>query len=91
MREPARDKERLENIKEACQIIVEQLKNETLNELTNNPIKFYGYVKLVEIIGEAVYKMTKDFKAEHPNRFTVHLASTLKLNYLEIPDSSNLL
>lgn len=37
MREPARDKERLENIKEACQIIVEQLKNETLNELTNNP------------------------------------------------------
>lgn len=67
MREPARDKERLENIKEACQIIVEQLKNETLNELTNNPIKFYGYVKLVEIIGEAVYKMTKDFKAEHPN------------------------
>lgn len=66
MREPARDKERLENILEACQIIIEQKKNDSLDDLTNNPIKFYGYVKLVEIIGEAVYKMTKEYKANHP-------------------------
>ena len=31
-----------------------------------DPIIFYGYVKQVEIIGEAVYKLTPKFREEHP-------------------------
>lgn len=27
---------------------------------------FFGFVKCVEIIGEAVYKLTKEFKNAHP-------------------------
>lgn len=40
---------------------------DSLDELRSNPVKFYGYVKLVEIIGEATYKLTKEFRASHPD------------------------
>ena len=39
---------------------------DSLDELRSNPVKFYGYVKLVEIIGEATYKLTKEFRVSHP-------------------------
>ena len=40
---------------------------DSLDKLINDPVKFYGYVKLVEIIGEATYKLTKQFREEHPD------------------------
>ena len=38
----------------------------TLDLIENDPIVFYGFVKQVEIIGEAVYMLTKEFRAAHP-------------------------
>jgi len=35
------------------------------NEAQADPIVYYGLVKHVEIIGEAVYKLTLDYRANH--------------------------
>ncbi len=37
----------------------------SLEETKLNPIIFYGFVKHIEIIGEAVYMLTKEFRANH--------------------------
>ena len=66
MREARRDKERLLNIQEACTILLERSTSETADSIQANPVKFYGYIKLVEIIGEATYKLTKEFRQAHP-------------------------
>ena len=38
----------------------------TFEEVEADPILFYGFVKHVEIIGEAVYMLTKEFRTDHP-------------------------
>lgn len=67
MRETIKDKNRLEHIHETCTILLDRKEKDTLDDLINDPIKFYGYVKLVEIIGEATYKLTKEYRDNHPN------------------------
>ena len=66
MREPLRDRERLEHILSAIDILLANKDRHTLDEVVADPIIFYGYVKQVEIIGEAVYKLTSKFREEHP-------------------------
>lgn len=66
MREADKDVVRLRHMLNACNILVDNNNRDTLEELENNPVKFYGYVKLVEIIGEATYNLTKEFRAAHP-------------------------
>ena len=65
MREPLRDKERLLHIIDACDVLMASAEDLTLESLTSDRVRFYGYVKLVEIIGEATYKLTKEFRSEH--------------------------
>ncbi len=65
MREPIRDKERLEHILKAINVLQEGRERHTLEEASQDPIVFYGLVKHVEIIGEAVYKLTKEFRTAH--------------------------
>lgn len=65
MREKIRDKERLEHILDAVNVILESNKKHTYEEVVSDPIVFHGFVKHVEIIGEAVYMLTKEFRAEH--------------------------
>lgn len=67
MRESVKDKSRLEHILEACTILIEHKERDTIDEIKSDPIKFYGYVKLVEIIGEATYKLTKEYRSSHPS------------------------
>ena len=38
----------------------------TSAEQVNDPIIYYGFVKHVEIIGEAVFMLSKEFKEVHP-------------------------
>ena len=38
----------------------------TLEEAKGDPIVYFGLVKHVEIIGEAVYKLTHEFRNNHP-------------------------
>ncbi len=66
MREQVRDKGRLQHIAEACEILLKRKDEESLEEIKLDPVKFYGYVKLVEIIGEATYKLTKEYREAHP-------------------------
>ncbi len=65
MREKVRDKGRLEHILQACNDLLEYKDKYDFQSAVKSPIIFYGFVKLVEIIGEASYMLTKEFREEH--------------------------
>jgi len=67
MRERVKDKGRLQHILSAIDVIMSNKNRYSYEDLTNNPILFFGFVKHVEIIGEAVYMLTKDFRNNHPD------------------------
>lgn len=66
MRERVKDKGRLEHILSAINVILDYKGKYTFEEAKANPIIFFGIVKHIEIIGEAVYMLTKEFRAAHP-------------------------
>ena len=66
MRERIKDKGRLEHILNAIDIILANKSRFTLEQIEVDPIVFYGFVKQIEIIGEAVYMLTKEFRGSHP-------------------------
>ena len=66
MREPVRDIERLRHILSAIDILQDGAKRYTVEQAQSDSIIFYGFVKQVEIIGEATYMLTKEFRAAHP-------------------------
>ena len=66
MREPVRDRERLEHILDAIDRILDFAEGKDEAELSADRISFYGLVKNIEIVGEAAYKLTKAFRKEHP-------------------------
>lgn len=66
MREEVRDIERLEHMLEAMNTLLDYKEHHTLEEAKANPIIYFGLVKHVEIIGEAVYKLTLQYRVEHP-------------------------
>ena len=53
MREPVRDRERLEHIKDAIVRIQENIRAVSLDNLSSNVLVFYGIMKNIEIIDEA--------------------------------------
>ena len=65
MREKVKDKGRLEHILQACNDLLASKDKYTFDAVKDNPIIFYGFVKLSEIIGKASYMLTKEFRAEH--------------------------
>jgi len=65
MRETIRDKERLLHIQSAIDVLMERKDTHSLEDVVSDPIIFYGYVKHIEIIGEAVYMLTKEYRASH--------------------------
>lgn len=65
MREKPRDKERLEHILMACNNIAIGMQQYSFDEIQKNNLLYYGMVKNVEIIGEATYNLTKEFKEKH--------------------------
>lgn len=66
MREKVKDKGRLEHILQACTTLLEYKDKYEFETAKDDPVIFYGFVKLVEIIGEASYMLTKEFRTEHP-------------------------
>ena len=66
MREQIKDTSRLKHIVDACEILIQRKEHDSLEKLCSDPITFYGYVKLVEIIGEATYRLTREIRDEHP-------------------------
>ena len=65
MRERVRDKGRLEHILNAIDVLLKNKERYTFDQIVADPIVFYGFVKHVEIIGEAVYMLTKEFRETH--------------------------
>lgn len=51
---------------QAIDVILANKDKHTLEGLTSDPIAYFGFVKHVEIIGEACYKLTKEFRNSHP-------------------------
>ena len=65
MREKVKDKGRLEHILNAINVLLTNKGRYTFDDVKTDPIVFYGFVKHVEIIGEAVYMLTKEFRETH--------------------------
>jgi len=67
MRERINDRGRLEHIMSAIGNVEEFLQGYDYERFVDNKILYYAVVKNVEIIGEAAYMLSLDFKAEHPD------------------------
>ena len=66
MREPLKDKNRLEHIIDAIDTILSRTERMELVDLTADKIVFGGIVYQTMIIGEAAYKLSPNFMASHP-------------------------
>lgn len=66
MREQLRDHSRLLHILQAIDNIMRFTEGKELEEFTDDSILFFAVVKIIEIIGEAAYKLTSEFKDSHP-------------------------
>lgn len=65
MREPERDLSRLEDILSAIDCVEEYTKNMNETQLKEDRLRLHATIYNVQIIGEAVYKLTNMFKEEH--------------------------
>ena len=65
MRERINDKGRLEHILLAIGNVEEFLQDYDYEHFVADKILYYAVVKNVEIVGEAAYMLSLDFKAEH--------------------------
>ena len=65
MREVVKDKGRIEHMMSAIDNVEEFTKGVTLDEFVESKVLFYAVVKNIEIIGEATYMLTNDFKQTH--------------------------
>ena len=66
MRESIRDKGRLEHMIEMAQALKAESTRHTYEDILNDRVLFFGLTKMTEIIGEAAYKLTHEFVANHP-------------------------
>lgn len=65
MRELARDKGRLEDIVEYSNNVLKIIDGVEFEDFANNILIYYATMKNIEIVGEAAYMLTKEFKASH--------------------------
>ena len=65
MREPERDISRLEDILYAIDCVEEYTKGVSESQLKADKLRLHATIYNVQIIGEAIYKLTKEFKEGH--------------------------
>ncbi len=65
MREAVKDRGRLQHILDAINGILRDRERYSLEQIKESTIIFYGFTKYVEIIGEAVYMLSSEFKESH--------------------------
>lgn len=65
MREPIRDNLRLIHIAQACDRLLEYFPGGIVTELDPKSMNYFGLIKNLEIIGEASYMLTHEFKESH--------------------------
>lgn len=66
MREKPKDRGRLLHIAEAIDNIYTFLHGKTVTDFHNDKLLYFGVIKNLEIIGEASYMLTPEFKEHHP-------------------------
>lgn len=67
MREPARDKGRVEDILEAADYIKQFTDGVQFPSFLSNKLLYFAVLKNVEIVGEAAYMLSSEFKVAHPD------------------------
>lgn len=65
MREPIRDKGRLEHILEAINFVKLFTAGYDCESFQRDTLRFHATVHNIQVIGEAVYKLSSQFKAGH--------------------------
>lgn len=66
MREPLKDKTRLDHIVHAINKVFSFTEDIALDDLNVGDMRYYAVVKNIEIIGEAAFHLTKAFCLAHP-------------------------
>lgn len=67
MREAIRDRGRLMHMRDAIQRIFSYTEGKSKDDFLSNDMMYYAIVKNIEIVGEASYMLTDEFKNSHPN------------------------
>ena len=67
MREQVRDRGRLEHILQAINKVFEFTKDVKREDFKKDSVLYFAIVKNIEIIGEASYMLSLDFKDAHPD------------------------
>jgi uncharacterized protein with HEPN domain len=65
MREQPRDNERLRHMLEAIDNVFEFIQGLSFDDFCNNKMLRFAVVKNLEIVGEAAYLLSKEFKNQH--------------------------
>ena len=86
MREEIRDPLRLIHILQAAKNIQRFMQDKSLEDLKDDSLLFYGVVKNIEIIGEASYKLTKEFKLKYSQ---IPWASIEKMRHILVHEYYN--
>ena len=87
MREPIRDKGRLEHILSSIDNIFDFADGKSITDLSDNKMLFFAVVKNIEIIGEAPHKLTDAFKNQHqevPWPYIIKMRHVLVHDYYQI-------
>lgn len=67
MREPSRDNGRLKDILEAAENIAQFIAGYDFEAFKSDKLRYFATLKNVEIIGEAAYMLSAEFKDSHPD------------------------
>ncbi len=89
MREPLRDRERLEHILSAIDRIIRYTSDKSYDDLVADDMMYYAVVKNIEIIGEAANMLTMDFQAAHsetPWKMVKGMRNYIVHEYFQIDD-----
>lgn len=90
MREPERDKQLLANIVEAIDFATDFVGQMSYEDFTHDKRTYFAVVKNIEIIGEAAYQLTIDFKNNHPEvewKVIINMRHVLVHGYADIVPS----
>ena len=66
MRDQLKDTDRLAHITEAIDNVKAFMQDKSFEDLQEDKLLYYGVVKNIEIVGEAAYKLSVEFKKNHP-------------------------
>lgn len=66
MREALRDPSRLRHMIDSINNVNQYMEGKSESDLASNSMLFFAVVKNIEIVGEAAYKLTLEFKEQHP-------------------------